>query len=98
MTPNPWDGVEQPSGDAVAGSPWFFVDAYVEFQKGLDDLLKELESHRSVIQLLGLESSPYEDEVSRIRGMVDWGKERLEAAKGSPRTSITVNGVTFDSL
>ncbi len=98
MAPNPWDGVEQPSDDTVAGSPWFFVDTYVEFQQGLEALLNELESHRNVVQLLGLESSPYEDEVSRIRGSVDWGKDRLNAAKGSPRASIIVSGVTFCSL
>lgn len=96
--PNPWDGVEQLSDDAIAGSPWFFVDTYVEFQKGLEALLKELESHQSVVQLLGLESSPYEEEVGLIRSMASWGKERLDATKGSPRSSITVSGVTFGSL
>jgi len=58
MPPNPWDNVEQPSDDAVAGSPWFYVDTYMEFQKGLEALLAELETHRNVIQLLGLTSSP----------------------------------------
>lgn len=98
MTPNPWDDVEQPPDGAVAGNPWFFVETYVEFQKGLDALLSELESHRNVVQLLGLEASPYEEEVGHIRGMVDWGKKRIDAAEGSPRASITVSGATFGSL
>jgi hypothetical protein len=98
MKPKPWDGIEQPPDDAVAGSPWFFVDTYIEFQKGLAALLSELESHRNAVQLLGLESSPYDEEVAHIRLMVDWGKERLDGTKVSPRDSITVNGVTFSSL
>jgi hypothetical protein len=98
MTPKPWDGVDQPPDETVAGSPWFFVDAYAEFQKGLDALLSELEKHRNAVKLLGLESPPYDEEVARIRGMIDWGKERLDAMNGSPRASITVSGVTFGSL
>ena len=98
MTTKPWDGIDQPSDETVAGSPWFFVDAYAEFQKGLDALLSELEKHRNAVKLLGLESPPYDEEVARIRGMVDWGKERLDATNGSPRASITVSGVTFGSL
>ncbi len=98
MTPKPWDGVDQPLDETVAGSPWFFVDAYAEFQRGLDALLTELEKHRNAVQLLGLESPPYDEEVARIRGMVDWGKKRLEATHGSPRASITVSDATFGSL
>lgn len=98
MSPNPWDGVEQPPDEKVAGSPWFFVDVYADFQKGLNALLSELEKHRNAIQLLGLESPPYDEEVARIRNMVEWGKERLDGTKDSPRDSITVNGVTFGSL
>lgn len=98
MTPKPWDGLEQPPDETVAGSPWFFVDAYAEFQKGLTALLSELENYRNAVQLLGLESPPYDEEVARIRRMVDWGKERLDGTKASPRDSITINGVTFGSL
>ena len=95
---NLWENVDQPSDDAAAGSPWFFVDTYIEFQKGLEALLSELESHRNIVQLLGLERSPYEEEVGYIRGMVDCGKERLDAAKGAGNASIIVNGITFGSL
>lgn len=98
MIPKPWDGVDQPPDNTVASSPWFFVDAYAEFQKGLDALLSELEKHRNTVQLLGLESPPYDEEVDRIRGMVDWGKERLDATNRSPRASITVSDTTFGSL
>jgi len=98
MTPKPWDGVEQPPDDTVAGSPWFFVYTYAEFQKGLEALLSELESHRNVVQRLGLESSPYDEEVRRICEMVNWGTKQLGAAGGSPHATITVSGATYGSL
>lgn len=98
MPANPWDNVEQPSDDAVVGSPWFYVETYREFQKGLEALLAELESHRNIVQLLGLTSSPYENEVRRIRGMVDWGKERLQSDKQSSHAEITVSGASYGSL
>ena len=98
MTPRPWDGVEQPLDETVAGSPWFYVGTYTEFQKGLEALLSELESHRNVVERLGLESPPYDEEVNRIRGMANWGQGLLDAAKGSPRATVTVSGVTFGSL
>ena len=98
MPPNPWDNVEQPSDDAVVGNAWFYIDTYAEFQKGLEALLAELETHRNVVQYLGLTSSPYEEEVGRIRSMAEWGKERLGSATQSRGASIVVNGVTVGSL
>lgn len=98
MNSYPWDSVPQPSDDSVAGSPWFYVETYLEFQKGLEALLAELEGHRSTVQLLGLTSSPYEKEVNRIHRMVEWGKERLDTNNLLPHAEVTVNGVTFGSL
>lgn len=94
----PWDKVDQPSDDAVAGSPWFYIDIYREFQKGLEALLAELERHRKVVELLGLTSSPYEEEVGRIGRMVEWGKERLDIDTQPRNAEISINGVTFGSL
>lgn len=98
MQSNPWDNVQQPSDDLVAGSPWFYVETYLEFQKGLEALLAELERHRKVVELLGLTSSLYENEVDRIRRMVEWGKERLNSGSQLRHAEITVSGVTFGSL
>jgi hypothetical protein len=92
-----WDGVEQPSDDEVAGSPWFFQKTYREFHKGLQELLKELERHRSLVEKLELTVSPFEEEVEDLRRMVEWGEEKLAERSGSGG-SIIVNGVTFGSL
>ncbi len=94
----PWDKIDQPADNTVAGSPWFYVDTYREFQRGLEALLAELERHRKVVEFLELTSSPYEEEVGRIARMVEWGKERLDVASLPKHAEITVNGVTFGSL
>lgn len=95
MIKDPWDGVEQPSDDAVAGSAWFYREAYLEFHQGLRDLLTELERHRELVQQLGLSVSPYKEEVDYVRGMLEWGEEKI---KESRRGMIVANGVTFGSL
>jgi hypothetical protein len=98
MSKNPWDGVEQPSDDKVAGSPWFYLETYLEFHQGLGDLLTELERHRELVQQLGLAVSPYEEEVDYVRGMREWGEEKIKEKKESRSGMIVVNGVTFGSL
>jgi hypothetical protein len=98
MAASPWDSVEQHSDDERAGNPWFFAETYLEFHRGLEALLRELEQHRKSVEQLGLTASPFEEEVDYLRGMVEWGKEKLEAMKDSRRGMITVNGVTYGSL
>ena len=93
-----WAGVEQPSDDAGAGSPWFFLETYIEFHQGLRDLLQELERHRQLVQQLGLSASPYEEEVDHLRGMLEWGEAKIKEKKNDSRGMIVVNGVSFGSL
>ncbi len=98
MPVNPWDEIEQPPDDAIAGGPWFYAETYREYQKGLEVILNELETHRNTIESLGLEASPFEKEVSRIRQMVEWGKERLDSVGTSPAATIHIPGVSYGSL
>lgn len=98
MPTNPWDSIEQHLDDERAGSPWFFAETYQEFHRGLEALLSELEQHRKAVEQLGLTASPFEEEVDYLRGMVNWGKEKLDATGGSPRGTITVNAVSYRSL
>ena len=98
MTASPWDGVDQHLDEEGAGNPWFYLETYLEFHKGLEALLQELERHQQTVQQLGLAASPYEEEVDYLRGMVAWGKERIEAIKGARHATITVNGVSYGSL
>ena len=98
MPANPWDAVEQLSDDERAGSPWFFAETYQEFHRGLESLLGEVERHRKAVEQLGLTASPFEEEVDHLRGMVEWGKEKLAAIGDSARGTITVNGVSYGSL
>lgn len=98
MPENPWDSVEQRPDDERAGNPWFFAETYREFHCGLESLLKELEHHRKAVEELGLSASPFEEEVDYLRGMADWGKEKLAVIGDSSRGTITVNGVSYRSL
>lgn len=98
MSENPWDSVEQRPDDERAGSPWFFTETYQEFHRGLESLLRELERHRKAVEELGLSASPFEEEVDYLRGMVEWGKEKLAVVGDSPRGTVTVNGVSYGSL
>lgn len=98
MSKPPWDNIEQPSDDAVAGSPWFYLETYLEFHQGLRDLLTELERHRALVQQLGLTKSPYEEEVDYLRGMLEWGEEKIKEKRENRSGMILVNGVTFGSL
>ncbi|WP_018234460.1 TIGR02391 family protein [Thioalkalivibrio thiocyanodenitrificans] len=98
MTENPWDRVEQHPDDESAGTPWFFAETYLEFHRGLEALLQELEKHRQAVEKLGLTASPFEEEVDHLRSMVDWGTERLDATTDSRHGTIAVTGVSYGSL
>jgi hypothetical protein len=97
MSKKPWDGIEQPPDEGRAGSPWFYVSTYKEFQEGLKIILKELEKHSSLITDLGLASSPYEKEKKRLTTMIEWGEEHLKG-KNFDHDDIYINGVSYGSL
>lgn len=98
MSEYPWDSIEQPPDDDRAGSPWFFAGTYQEFQRGLESLLAELEQHRNAVERIGLTASPFEEEVDYLRGMVEWGSEKLASMGNPPRGTVTVDGVSYRSL
>jgi hypothetical protein len=73
-----WVGIEQPHDDQTAGSPWFYISSYREFQKGLILALQEVEKYSDLIKELELEFSPFEKEKQRLNRMIEWGEDRLK--------------------
>ena len=93
-----WEGVKQHPDEQTAGSPWFYVETYREFHKGLKIAIQELEKYSSLIQEIELESSPYEQEILRLKRMIEWGEELLKDTEKSKFDEITLSGVSWGSL
>ncbi|RJX28717.1 MAG: hypothetical protein C4525_15855 [Desulfarculus sp.] len=93
-----WEKVKQPRDEATAGSPWFWLETYKEFQEGLICLLKELEKYTALAASLELESSPYEKEIGRLKRMIDWGEKEIAARERDSSGEITIIGVSYGSL
>ncbi len=93
-----WETVKQPPDEESAGSPWFWVTTYKEFHEGLKSIVQELEQYSELAESLELESSPYEKEIGRLKGMIDWGEKKLGAEASQSFGEITVNGVSYGSL
>jgi hypothetical protein len=94
-----WVGIEQPHDDQTAGSPWFYISSYREFQKGLILALQEVEKYSELINELELEFSPFEKEKQRLNRMIKWGEDRLQkSGQTSDYDEIVVSGVTYGSL
>lgn len=93
-----WETVKQPPDQKTAGSPWFWVTTYREFHEGLKSIVQELEKYSSLAESLELESSPYEKEIKRLKGMIEWGEKRLGAEADQTFGEITIDGVSYGSL
>jgi hypothetical protein len=92
-----WEDKEQPDDNKVAGSPWFYISTYKEYQEGLKVALHELSKHSYLLQELELKSSPYEQEINTLTTMIDWGKEKIENIT-SDYDLVILAGVTYGSL
>jgi hypothetical protein len=92
--PNTWDGVKQPSDDAVAGGVWFWKDTYRAFHEGLKIALEEFQNFSEIASQLQLESSPYEKDMNHLERIVSWGEEKL---KGN-HPDVTISGASFLTL
>lgn len=93
-----WEKVKQPRDEQTAGSPWFWIETYKEFHEGLKSMFQELEKYSTLAESLELESSPYEKEIKRLKGMIDWGEKRLGSGESQSFGEITVEGVSYGSL
>lgn len=93
-----WENVEQPPDEKTAGSPWFWLETYKEFHEGLKSIVKELETYSGLAESLELESSPYDKEIRRLKGMIDWGEKKFGTDEGQSLGEITVDGVSYGSL
>ena len=93
-----WEKVKQPHDEKTAGSPWFYTETYKEFHEGLKSMVQELEKYSDLAESLELESSPYEKEIRKLKGMIDWGEKRLGAEESHSFGEITVDGVSYGSL
>jgi len=101
MSSTPWEGIEQPSDDATAGSPWFYIQTYEIYQDGLISLLKELNKYIEIADELGIAASPFKKEIDRVKQMIEWGDERLKVAHGShggKYDTISLSQVSYGSL
>ena len=94
-----WVGIEQPQDEQTAGSPWFYISSYREFQKGLILALQEVEKYSALTKELELEFSPFEKEKQRLNRMIEWEEDRLKkSGQTSDDDEIVLSGVTYGSL
>jgi len=61
-------------------------------------MVQELEKYSDLAKSLELESSPYEKEIRRLKGMIEWGEKRFGTEEGQPSGEITIDGVSYGSL
>ena len=72
----PWEGKEQPPNNQLTD---FSVrtSIYKIYHKGLRALLEELKKFDQIAKELEIETSPYENEIVTIKGLVEWGDKQL---------------------
>lgn len=94
--PTPWEGVEQPTDDQIAGSPWFNTETYKTFQSGLKALLEELMKFEAIANELEIDADPYKIQIIRLERMIDWGENQLE--KAGSRSFVMDSGLSYGTL
>ena len=68
MSSTPWEGIEQPIDEAIAGSPWFYIETYVIFQDGLISLLEELNNYVQIANELYKKKQSKKKQSKEIEG------------------------------